>query len=211
MVKVSHKRHRKNKKGSRKMRGGVDDESVNNSLHLSDLNNSNGNMSQENDDLNMSGISHVDDDEHELDLNNSISLNDSMETTRDSMSGIAPNNNTNNNMMNFSLGDDDSFESQGSLHLSDFDVENADSNVSGNTTREGDSIGSLGGKKRGRKGRKTLKKRKTVKKRNGKKTRKSRKLRGGTKYGTGVGSNCNEPNQSINNTNMLELFPYRPK
>jgi hypothetical protein len=93
MVKVSHKRHRKNKTGSRKMRGGVDEESVNNSLHLSDLNNSNGNMSQENDDLNMSGISHVDDDEHELDLNNSISLNDSMETTRDSMSGIAPNNN----------------------------------------------------------------------------------------------------------------------
>jgi len=211
MVKVSHKRHRKNKKGSRKMRGGVDDESVNNSLHLSDLNNSNGNMSQENDDLNMSGISHVDDDEHELDLNNSINLNDSMETTRDSMSGVAPNNNTNNNMMNFSLGDDDSFESQGSLHLSDFDVENGDSNVSSNTTSEGDSIGSLGGKKRGRKGRKTLKKRKTVKKRKGKKTRKSRKLRGGTRYGTGVGSNCNDPNLSINNTNMLELFPYRPK
>lgn len=39
---------------------------------------------------------------------------------------------------------------------------------------------------------------------------KSRNLRGGIRYGTGVGSNCNEPNYSIFNTNLLKLFPYKP-
>jgi len=34
---------------------------------------------------------------------------------------------------------------------------------------------------------------------------------GGIRFGTGVGSNCNDPNQSIFNTNLLKLFPYKPE
>jgi hypothetical protein len=36
-----------------------------------------------------------------------------------------------------------------------------------------------------------------------------RHKRGGTRYGTGIGANCYDPNQSIYNTNMLKLFPYK--
>ena len=32
---------------------------------------------------------------------------------------------------------------------------------------------------------------------------------GGVRYGTGVGSNCHDPNNSIFNTNLLKLFPYK--
>jgi hypothetical protein len=42
------------------------------------------------------------------------------------------------------------------------------------------------------------------------KGRKSRKQRGGMRYGTGVGSNCFDPNFSIYNTPALSLFPYKP-
>jgi hypothetical protein len=46
----------------------------------------------------------------------------------------------------------------------------------------------------------------------GKKTRKNRKCKkGGTLYGRGYGANCNDPNYSIYNTNLLQLFPYSPK
>ena len=57
------------------------------------------------------------------------------------------------------------------------------------------------------------KRRKTRKGRKGRKTRKgkkSKKQRGGMRYGTGVGSNCFEPNYSIYNTPALSLFPYKP-
>ena len=45
--------------------------------------------------------------------------------------------------------------------------------------------------------------------------RRTRKMRGhkqhgGMRYGTGVGSNCFEPNYSIYNTPTLSLFPYKP-
>jgi hypothetical protein len=45
-----------------------------------------------------------------------------------------------------------------------------------------------------------------------KKNKKSRKNNfiGGQRYGTGVGSNCYDPNLSIFNTNLLKLFPYKP-
>jgi hypothetical protein len=36
------------------------------------------------------------------------------------------------------------------------------------------------------------------------------KIIGGQRYGTGVGSNCYDPNLSIFNTNLLKLFPYKP-
>jgi hypothetical protein len=52
-------------------------------------------------------------------------------------------------------------------------------------------------------------KRKTSRK--GIKNRKSRKQRGGTCYGNGVGANSYDPNYSIYNTNMLNLFPYRTR
>jgi len=41
--------------------------------------------------------------------------------------------------------------------------------------------------------------------------KKSRKHRGGAMYGRGYGANCNDPNYSIYNTNMLKLFPYSAK
>ena len=42
-------------------------------------------------------------------------------------------------------------------------------------------------------------------------SRRSRKLvgGGGVRYGTGIGSNCHDPNYSIFNTNLLKLFPYK--
>jgi hypothetical protein len=57
---------------------------------------------------------------------------------------------------------------------------------------------------------KRRKTRKTRKGKKSKKSRKSRKQRGGMRYGTGVGSNCFEPNYSIYNTPALSLFPYKP-
>jgi hypothetical protein len=42
--------------------------------------------------------------------------------------------------------------------------------------------------------------------------RKNRKTqKGGKLYGSGYGANCSDPNQSIYNTNMKTLFPYRAK
>lgn len=50
------------------------------------------------------------------------------------------------------------------------------------------------------------------KKYRGKKTRKNRKCKkGGDLYGDGYGANCYDPNFSIYNTNLLQLFPYTPK
>ena len=90
---------------------------------------------------------------------------------------------------------DQSFESQGSLHLSDLDR----SNTSGYTTNPDESFGGL---RRRRKSKKRLNKK-------GRKTRR-RKQRGGMCFGNGVGANSNDPNYSIYNTNMLKLFPYKP-
>ena len=74
----------------------------------------------------------------------------------------------------------------------------------------------IGGKRRIKRNRKTIKKRKQIKKSiKGKKTRKqnrrkSRKIKGGACYGNGVGANSYDPNFSIHNTNLLKLFPYKP-
>lgn len=114
----------------------------------------------------------------------------------------------NNNSQGVDFGDisvidnnlDNSFESQGSLHLSDLMDSDNDSMMSGYTTDPDES----GGKRR----RKSIKR----KDKKGKKTRKIRrkKLKGGTCYGSGVGANNYDPNFSIYNTNMLKLFPYKP-
>ena len=41
-------------------------------------------------------------------------------------------------------------------------------------------------------------------------SRRQKRGGGGVRFGTGIGSNCNDPNQSIFNTNLLKLFPYKP-
>lgn len=103
---------------------------------------------------------------------------------------------------------DQSFQSQGSLHLSDLNTSQGSlhmsdldtSRMSGYTTGPDESFGEFGGKKRKRRS----------KKRVTKKGRKTRKQRGGMCFGNGVGANSYDPNYSIYNTNMLKLFPYRP-
>jgi len=76
---------------------------------------------------------------------------------------------------------------------------------------DGDGNGDLGWNDQhnqpGGRRRKTRKGRKGKK---GSKSRKTKKQRGGMRYGTGVGSNCFEPNYSIYNTPTLSLFPYKP-
>ena len=58
-------------------------------------------------------------------------------------------------------------------------------------------------------GGKTKKKTKNKTKKKNKKTRK--KMKGGNQmFGRGYGANCNDPNFSITNTNLLKLFPYKP-
>ena len=43
-----------------------------------------------------------------------------------------------------------------------------------------------------------------------KKSRRSKNFRGGMCFGNGVGANSNDPNFSIYNTRLTELFPYKP-
>ena len=57
-------------------------------------------------------------------------------------------------------------------------------------------------------GRRTIKSRRNMSRRS--RGRSRRLLGGGVRFGTGIGSNCNDPNQSIFNTNLLKLFPYKP-
>jgi hypothetical protein len=57
--------------------------------------------------------------------------------------------------------------------------------------------------------RKKSKKRKT--KKNKTKKQKHRIKKGGAMFGNGYGANCNDPNYSIYNTNLLKLFPYNPR
>lgn len=54
-------------------------------------------------------------------------------------------------------------------------------------------------------------KRHTQSKRNKRHTRSRKNKKGGALYGTGYGANCYDPNFSIYNTKMLQLFPYNPK
>jgi hypothetical protein len=149
----------------------------------------------DNEDLNVSRISNISNDSHELDNFDTsfISNEDSMNTTNDNSNYL--NDNYDNN---YSLPLDDN-----SLHLSDLN----DNNSSTNTTREEYSFG---GKKR-----QSLKKYMGKKKYKGIKKNKSNKKhrkiqKGGICYGRGVGANNYDPNFSIYNTRELQLFPYRP-
>jgi hypothetical protein len=88
--------------------------------------------------------------------------------------------------------------SQGTMNLDELNTSNI-SNMSGYTSGEAESDDEFGGRRR----------RRTTKKRRGKKSKKTRKQRGGMCFGNGVGSNNFDPNNSIYNTNMLKLFPYK--
>lgn len=116
------------------------------------------------------------------------------------------------------IGSDNNSE-QHNISIDSINLDDSYNSDSGNTTEADDSDGSLhlsdleGGKTR--KGR-TKKSRKTRKSRKGKsrkmRGRKQRghKQRGGARYGTGVGANNFDPNNSIYNTQELNLFPYKP-
>jgi hypothetical protein len=112
------------------------------------------------------------------------------------------NDNNDNNNLNNNISD----ISEDSIVLSDQgDTTRDDSRMSiGELDEDEDENGHQNaGRRRTRKGRKGKKSRKM-------KGRKSRKQRGGMRYGTGVGSNCFDPNFSIYNTPALSLFPYKP-
>jgi hypothetical protein len=70
-------------------------------------------------------------------------------------------------------------------------------------------------KKTSKKKTKTKLKTKTKKNKGSKKKRKTsktKKQKGGiNRFGSGIGSNCYDPNFSIENTNLLKLFPYKPE
>jgi hypothetical protein len=57
-------------------------------------------------------------------------------------------------------------------------------------------------------GRRAIKSRRNMSRRS--RSRDRKRSGGGVRFGTGVGSNCHDPNQSIFNTNLLKLFPYKP-
>jgi hypothetical protein len=143
-------------------------------------------------------IPHADSDVHDLDMGM-----DSSFTPQESQGPMDINelNITNgSDMSGYTTGQDASqitgisFNSQGTMGTMNEHELNI-SNMSGNTTRDN----SFGGKKR----------RRSSKKRRGK-GRKTRKYRGGGMcFGNGVGANSHDPNNSIYNTNMLKLFPYK--
>jgi hypothetical protein len=135
--------------------------------------------------LDISDISNASDDEHNLNESMNNSIDNSLNTTTESLSGL-----DNNNSLNTTMD---------SLHLSDLNA--SDVNSSANTTKDD----SIGGKKRRKASGKPF-----GKTRKARKGRKSHKQRGGTCYGNGVGANNYDPNFSIYNTRELSLFPYRP-
>lgn len=150
----------------------------------------------------ISSIHNDDDDMHDLDLDETFNFdeqninnqNDTLNTTQESISN-------DNNFLNIS----EPISDQGSLHLSDLNVTD-NSNNSTNTTLDM----STGGKTRKlRKTRKTRKYQKPRKTRKTLKKRKHYKYYGGNCYGSGIGANNYDPNNSIYNTNLLKLFPYK--
>ena len=183
-------------------------------------------------DLDISGIYGDDEDNdiHEIneendndnvDVNFEDGMEESLNTTRESLT--EPNIGNINPPVNY---DSDSGDMD-SLHMSDLDTSNISS---ANTTMEDNSFG---GKKTKRKKSSKSKKRITRKsKKTKRKTRKnktSKNKRGGNvdklgdsdfnpnlsydskqNGGQNIGSNCKDPNFSIYNTNLLKLSPYKP-
>jgi hypothetical protein len=109
---------------------------------------------------------------------------------------------------------DDTISSQGTMNLNELNISNRSSD-SGYTTSEDRSFDEFGGKKRRKFTRKNN--RKNNRKNTSNIKRKTRRnnirklnLKGGMYFGRGVGANSYDPNFSIYNTNMLNLFPYKP-
>lgn len=98
----------------------------------------------------------------------------------------------------YSFQDQPSTNNSQDTSLGKFDENNINASSEFSTQEE-----TTGGKKRRRF---SIKKRKVLKK--NKRSRKFRQ-RGGKCFGNGVGANSYDPNYSIYNTNMLNLFPYR--
>ena len=129
---------------------------------------------------------------------------------------IADNMNNAENVVQNAENEDNDYQDEGPLNMSDLSIGSRNSGYTTEETRalnETGSFGEFGGKKRRRK---TMRKNKKYSK--SRKTRKSRKhkrkytykQRGGTCYGNGIGANNYDPNFSIYNTRELQLFPYRP-
>lgn len=146
-------------------------------------------------------ITNAANEEHYLDMsNNDLNLDESFTGTDPSTLNLTYlNSNMSGNTTNESFvnPEQNSFDSNSQGPMSPEELFINDINDTNNTTVDD----SLGGKKR----------RRITKKRRGKKGRKTRKYRGGAMcFGNGVGANNSDPNNSIYNTNMLTLFPYRP-
>jgi hypothetical protein len=121
----------------------------------------------------------------------------------------------------------------------DMEMNSIDTNLTQQNENENENEITQGGKKKKRKTKKLTKKKnktkktKTKKKKTSKKktktklktktkknkgskkkrkTSKTKKQKGGiNRFGSGIGSNCYDPNFSIENTNLLKLFPYKPE
>jgi len=120
-----------------------------------------------------------------------------------------------NNLENANIKDDTSGTMSGELGAS---PEPTNDDFLPPPTSNPNPTPNLGGKTRKKK-RETSKKKKrkgkinTIKKKKRKgKTRKNKKKQSGglNRIGTGIGSNCYDPNYSIYNTNLTNLFPYKP-
>ena len=124
----------------------------------------------------------------------------------DNLSDIDDDNGSQHNISDdsFDLGDD---LDNNNLNNNIDDISEDSISDQGDTTREDSrmSIGELDDDEDDHQN--AGRRRKTRKGRKGKKTKKQR---GGMRYGTGVGSNCFDPNFSIYNTPALTLFPYKP-
>ena len=143
-------------------------------------------------------------------------------TPQEIIDSLNPDNDDDDDDDNISnIGDEDGSEndiSVGSFELDDNNLndnsENSNMSYQGDTTNEDDSsfmnIEELNLDNANQNAGRRRKTRKGRKGRKGKKSRKTKKQRGGMRYGTGVGSNCFEPNFSIYNTPALTLFPYKP-
>lgn len=219
MVKYSRRNNRTTRKYSKKNKGGSD---VDNDID-GEMNN-----------LDISGIHNMDDSDNIHDINdfndNELNFEDEMEDTLNTTNDSISLPDTNNQPMVYEYNSDSG--DMDSLHLSDLNTSN---NSSMNTTKEDNSFGGKSKRKRRKtKKRITRKSKKTKTRKNKTRKNKTRKIKiggnvnklgdsdfnpnlsydskqnGGRCYGTGVGANSYDPNFSIYNTKLLTLNPYKP-
>lgn len=102
------------------------------------------------------------------------------------------------------LDDDTFFGTNKHMDITELDLEPSSKKRKYEDEHEDDSYSKKQKISGGRKSKRRIRKK-------GRKTRKirTRKQRGGMCFGNGVGANSYDPNNSIYNTNMLKLFPYK--